>query len=130
MIEHIPSESGDYSNQNRELEAADFAQWEQELSHEPHIGELNLEMGRLSLEQTVEYEPDDDAPEWKVLEDEPESEDDEEPEQEPRYDPLKIEPGSRSHESGSMNAEEGLFGAAMALVYFTTGFTADEVFEK
>ena len=46
------------------------------------------------------------------------------------YDPLNLQPERSSGESGIHATQDEMFSAAMGLIYFTTGISAEEVFEE
>lgn len=127
MSEMIPSESGDYGDISPELYAADFTEWEQELESEPSIAELSRKLGSISLSETIEYDEIAEPPEEP---EEPEELKKPNEHKEEKYDFLQASPNSSSRESSPKITQDELFSAAMGLIYFATGISAEEVFEE
>lgn len=125
MSEMAPSESGDHSKPDLELYAEDFDAWERELLYEEQSTELSRRFGQLALGETIEHTALDEAPEEDSLPIKPKKPDDEVR----KPDPLSIS-SETSSEPGWHVTEDEMFSAAMGLIYFATGFPADEMFEK
>lgn len=116
MSEYGPSNSGDYGESSSDQSSTDFELWEAELENDESIARLSLELGRLSLQGEIEYPEEEQEPSKKKKP--------EEPDQEKWEMPAMDE--SAGFSGGEYLLGDEMYGAAVGLIYLTTGFSMED----
>ena len=121
MYENGPLDSGDYGDDSPDHTTSDYELWEAELKDNENIARLSHELGRFSLQSEIEVADVLQPKKRKSPEDEDEKE--EEPELEEELFSMETSPSSSD---GYLLGDE-MYGAAMGLIYLTTGIPVDEI---